>query len=214
MRHKTRKGDRIMRKNILGSKRLALILALVVLTVLIACQDTKKPKTEGAKTPAVEKKAATPEPKAAPVEKTVPTDKSVISAPAAKLPTTTQAEADAFLAKLAPGADYFTCPMHPEVVTDKVTDTCPKCGMKLDKKQKAATPAAAAAKPAPEKPVPADSAVKLPTTTQAEADAFLAKLAPGADYFTCPMHPEVVTDKATDTCPKCGMKLEKKQKAA
>ncbi len=203
-----------MRKNVLGSRSLALILALAVLTALIACQDTNAPKTGGAKTPAVEKKAATPEQKTAPVEKATPTDKPAISAPAAKLPTTTQADADAFLAKLAPGADYFTCPMHPEVVTDKATDTCPKCGMKLDKKQKAATPAAAAAKPAPEKPAPAASAVKLPTTTQADADAFLAKLAPGADYYTCPMHPEVVTDKATDTCPKCGMKLDKKQKAA
>ncbi len=200
-----------MRNTVLGSRSLALILALAVLTALIACQDTKTPKTKGTKPPTVEKKATTPEQKAAPVEKSTPTDKPAINAPAAKLPTTTQADADAFLVKLAPGADYFTCPMHPEVVTDKATDSCPKCGMKLDKKQKAA---AATAKPAPEKPVPADSAVKLPTTTQAEADAFLAKLAPGADYFTCPMHPEVVTDKATDACPKCGMKLDKKQKAA
>jgi len=74
------------------------------------------------------------------VEKSTPTDKPAINAPAAKLPTTTQADADAFLVKLAPGADYFTCPMHPEVVTDKATDSCPKCGMKLDKKQKAACP--------------------------------------------------------------------------
>jgi len=102
--------------------------------------------------------------------------------------------------------------MHPEVVTDKATDSCPKCGMKLDKKQKATTPAAAPAQPA-DKPAEG-AAVKLPTLNQADADAFLAKLAPGADYYVCPMHPEVVTDKVTDTCPKCGMKLDKKQKAA
>ncbi len=127
-----------MRNTVLGSRSLALILALAVLTALIACQDTKTPKTKGTKPPTVEKKATTPEQKAAPVEKSTPTDKPAINAPAAKLPTTTQADADAFLVKLAPGADYFTCPMHPEVVTDKATDSCPKCGMKLDKKQKAA----------------------------------------------------------------------------
>lgn len=30
----------------------------------------------------------------------------------------------------------------------------------------------------------------------------------GADVWTCPMHPEVTSDKP-GTCPKCGMALEK-----
>ena len=30
-------------------------------------------------------------------------------------------------------------------------------------------------------------------------------------YYTCPMHPEVKSDKPGD-CPKCGMELEKKAK--
>jgi protein involved in sex pheromone biosynthesis len=32
--------------------------------------------------------------------------------------------------KLAKGAMYYQCSMHPEVITDKPGD-CPKCGMKL-----------------------------------------------------------------------------------
>lgn len=32
----------------------------------------------------------------------------------------------------------------------------------------------------------------------------------GATVYTCPMHPEVTSDKPA-TCPKCGMKLEPKQ---
>ena len=33
--------------------------------------------------------------------------------------------------KLAKGAMYYQCSMHPEVIADKPGD-CPKCGMKLD----------------------------------------------------------------------------------
>jgi hypothetical protein len=63
---------------------------------------------------------------------------------------------------------------------------------------------------------PATSARKpmLPTTTQENADAFLATLPAGGGYYDCPMHPEVLSDKETDKCPKCGMNLEKKVKKA
>jgi Cu(I)/Ag(I) efflux system membrane fusion protein len=53
---------------------------------------------------------------------------------------------------------------------------------------------------------------KLPTTADADAKAFLSSLPAGAEYYACPMDPEVVSDKPAD-CPKCGMHLEKKMKA-
>ena len=134
----------------------------------------------------------------------------------AKLPTENQADADRFLASLPAGAEYYTCSMDPEVVSDKPGD-CPKCGMHLEKKRKeaaATTPAghahAQSATPAQASPAPD---VKLPTEDQAAADKYLSTLAPGAEYYTCSMHPEVVSDKPGD-CPKCGMHLEKKTKAA
>ncbi len=37
------------------------------------------------------------------------------------------------------------------------------------------------------------------------------KLAKGAVFYQCPMHPEVISDKA-GACPKCGMDLEKVEK--
>lgn len=56
--------------------------------------------------------------------------------------------------------------------------------------------------------------IKLPTETEADAQAYLATLPAGAKYYECPMHSEVVSGKATDDCPKCGMHLEEKTKAA
>ena len=129
-----------------------------------------------------------------------------------KLPTLIQTEADTFLAGLAPGAEFYQCPMDHEVLSNKAGD-CPICGMHLVKQQKAG--GAGQASHAGMKMAKAEDkgTVKLPTETQADADQYLSTLAPGASYYTCSMHPEVVSDKPGD-CPKCGMHLVKKEKAA
>lgn len=109
------------------------------------------------------------------------------------LPTETQADAEAFLASLPAGSSYYTCTMDPEVMSDKPGE-CPLCGMKLVERTKGAVAAASAAN------------VSLPTSTARDAEAFLATVPPGAQYFTCTMDPEVVSDKPGE-CPLCGMAL-------
>ncbi len=79
----------------------------------------------------------------------------------------------------------YTCPMHPEVVQDE-PGNCPKCGMTLIPRDTTATAAHAAhAMPKEEHPMP---------TADTPAQ------------YTCPMHPEVVSD-TPGNCPKCGMFL-------
>lgn len=125
------------------------------------------------------------------------------------LPTKTKPDADTFLATVAAGAEYYVCPMHAEVVSNKPGD-CPKCGMHLAKTTKpvAAAPAAKAAAGSTTTAAATAQMPALPTQTKAEANRFFATLTRGAEYYVCPMHPEVVSNKADD-CPKCGMHLEK-----
>ncbi len=73
----------------------------------------------------------------------------------------------------------YTCPMHPEVVSDQ-PGKCPKCGMKLRLPKKKAE-------------------VKI---SEPEEE----KIPEPKPLYTCPMHPEVVSDQP-GKCPKCGMKL-------
>lgn len=89
----------------------------------------------------------------------------------------------------------YTCPMHPEVHSLK-PGKCPKCGMNLVKEKIKAKPKkVAAVKP------------KNNSTASEKTEKDIAV------KYTCPMHPEVVSDKPGN-CPKCGMKLVPQRKKA
>ncbi|MBI3117521.1 MAG: hypothetical protein HYZ00_02475, partial [Candidatus Hydrogenedentes bacterium] len=120
-----------------------------------------------------------------------------------KLPTTTPEDAQRYLASLEEGSGYYVCPMHSEVVSDHPGE-CPKCGMNLVEAKKGA-PAAPKAAPAPAT-AEAGPLPPLPTTTPAQAEAFLATVPAGGQYYTCTMDPQVLSDKPGE-CPLCGMNL-------
>ncbi|MBI5265932.1 MAG: efflux RND transporter periplasmic adaptor subunit [candidate division Zixibacteria bacterium] len=81
----------------------------------------------------------------------------------------------------------YHCPMHPTYVSSQPGD-CPICGMSLV-------------------PIEGDTTKPAATATgnMQMADSSAVKAKPG--QYTCPMHPEVISDTA-GKCPKCGMFLE------
>ena len=91
----------------------------------------------------------------------------------------------------------YTCPMHPEVVSDE-PGKCPKCGMFLVEREVAGTGAAAHEHH--------EQTEHLEKPAVIPAQASHAGHAAAHATYTCPMHPEVTSDKP-GTCPKCGMTL-------
>ena len=111
----------------------------------------------------------------------------------------------------------YTCPMHPEVITDH-PGNCPKCGMKLVpiKEKKRRTPINREQASNSDK---SRAGVQRSTSKVGAMDPNRPghEHPPSQDYgaaseqdktqkYTCMMHPEVVMDHP-GKCPKCGMKL-------
>ena len=95
----------------------------------------------------------------------------------------------------------FTCPMHPEVVSDE-PGKCPKCGMFLVEREVSGTaPASHEGHEGHEKsaghPAQAEKTGHSAHTTHKSVEPAT---------YTCPMHPEVTSD-SPGSCPKCGMDL-------
>jgi len=88
----------------------------------------------------------------------------------------------------------YTCPMHPEVVSD-APGSCPKCGMFL-------VPRETDAGSAHDHTAIAGS--EMPATSEPHDHHHTHDHS--VPSYTCPMHPEVVSD-APGSCPKCGMTL-------
>jgi hypothetical protein len=84
-------------------------------------------------------------------------------------------------------AQSYHCPMHPDYVSDRPGD-CPICGMRLV-------------------PMTSSSPPRAPAVEKAGGRR---EAAPHKDIYTCPMHPEVQSNKP-GTCLKCGMDLVKKE---
>lgn len=109
-------------------------------------------------------------------------------------------------------ATYYTCPMHPDVISKK-TGKCPQCGMELKRSNKEQMKAGVTKNYVC--PVHVDVVThnpgkcpkcgeKLNLSSKEQMKAETMKI------YTCPMHPEIALDKE-GKCPKCGKSLVEKK---
>jgi hypothetical protein len=82
------------------------------------------------------------------------------------------------------GEHFYTCAMHPYVRSLDPDGKCPFCGMAL---------------------LPAETVDVIdPASGKTNTAATFPVV---SDYYSCPMHPTVLSTNADDKCPSCGMPL-------
>ena len=96
----------------------------------------------------------------------------------------------------------YTCPMHPEIVSDE-PGKCPKCGMFLVERE-VSDGETAGHEHHEHHEHHETPAAEMTQAAQAHHPGHTAQA--GTITFTCPMHPEVTSDEPGN-CPKCGMNL-------
>lgn len=101
--------------------------------------------------------------------------------------------------KQQPQKTVYSCPMHPDVTSDK-PGKCSKCGMDLKASTKTSQSYVCPMHP----DVTSDKPGKC---TKCGMDLVKAK-EKTAQLYACPMHPDVTSDKP-GKCSKCGMDLNK-----
>ncbi|WP_414632157.1 multicopper oxidase domain-containing protein [Chryseobacterium arthrosphaerae] len=109
---------------------------------------------------------------------------------------------------------YYTCPMHPEVVSSKPGE-CPKCNMTLVKKTAVTKSVVKPTSATEKKTKPVEAKINTSKTDSKKAERAgepekVNTAAQSESAYTCPMHPEVISDKP-GKCPKCGMELVEKE---
>ncbi|MEP6845902.1 MAG: heavy metal-binding domain-containing protein [Panacibacter sp.] len=111
--------------------------------------------------------------------------------------------------------ETYSCPMHPDVTSDK-PGKCSKCGMDLllSKKELLKREVVKLYSCATHTEVVSNSPGKCP---KCGSDLLLSKKEQlkreVVKLYSCPMHPDMVTD-SSGRCPKCGMDLVGKQSSS
>ena len=102
----------------------------------------------------------------------------------------------------------YHCPMHPTFISDKPGD-CPICGMRFVPMEEKVAPTTV---PAYSCPMHAEVTSDRPGRCS-RCGMKLVPTGSGGDYarehktYTCPMHPEFLTDDPNERCPTCGMQV-------